>query len=70
MGDNRYPDLQNLVRQYGGYWKIPTDEWIKYDAEVGAIWERLRRLHSPTGKFPGTRADYPTTTSRLWEPTA
>ena len=67
VGDGGAPNLQKLVQHYGGYHRIPGAEWTKYDAGLATCWQRLRRLHEPVGKFPGTRAGAPTT-SRLWLP--
>jgi len=32
------PDLQELVESYGGYWKIPQDEWLRYDRMCEQMW--------------------------------
>ena len=45
LGDGGGPDLQKLVAQYGGYQKIPREEWIRYDAELEDARQRLIIFH-------------------------
>lgn len=48
-GDGGAPDLQKLVEKYGGYLKIPDDEWTKYNAQLTNAQKRLRVLHRQKG---------------------
>jgi hypothetical protein len=39
------PDLQKLVVSYGGYHKIPVNEWEKYDRQLAATHAWLEAHH-------------------------
>ena len=41
--DDPAPDLQKLVRQYGGYNRITPEAWAKWDRD-SAAWQARRRL--------------------------
>jgi hypothetical protein len=38
------PDLQKLVTIFGGYNKIPTEAWTRFDADMAAYRERMVRV--------------------------
>lgn len=38
----KHPNLQELVRQYGGYDKVTPEAWAQYDREF-AEWQTWRR---------------------------
>jgi hypothetical protein len=45
---NPAPDLQDLVRRYGGYDKIPSTAWIDWDQRVADWRARYRDQHLET----------------------
>jgi hypothetical protein len=82
LKDNPPPDLQGLVRKYGGYSNIPAAAWAEYDRAVEA-WQRCRRdryerkiTHAPDLRRASAHRRAPTTmrranyTDRLLEPTS
>jgi hypothetical protein len=46
------PDLQALVRQYGGYHRIPNDAWAKHYDQMIQVWTWLamRHFHKHTAR--------------------
>jgi hypothetical protein len=49
LADNPYPDLQELVAEYGSYTQIPAHAWAAYDlAREDWNARRLERLGGPT----------------------
>jgi len=45
------PDLQALVRQYGGYAKIPDTAWATYDDQMQIVHGWLGARHKVLGKM-------------------
>jgi hypothetical protein len=41
------PDLQSLVNECGGYSRITSEQWAKYDEQLSAVHAWLRLHHKP-----------------------
>jgi hypothetical protein len=48
--DDPPPDLQELVRQYGGYDRITPEAWAKWDRDNAAWHARRRFKYGPAPK--------------------
>jgi len=58
LRENPAPDLQELVREHGGYSQIPPAAWLEWDQQV-ADWHmrRRQRFFEQPGKRECARPD-------------